>query len=193
MHNLHTQRLQPCKKITFEADRAGMSHSLPEGSLRGTGIGSLCLPSDYHSIGSMACENCTWLVEVNLQSTAETELPASVFAHCVAMTCIQLPPRLKRICYEAFGWCVALTELKIPAELQYIGNRAFWSCKLLRCLTTSGSTDASRLVQAEHNAFGSCDNFEKAPWIELLPSEEVNSDAIDEEIHTEPGEPDFDW
>ena len=185
------------KTLTFETDRTrkdhNMSYSLPEGSLRGTGIGSLNLPCDYHSIGAMACENCTWLIEVNLQSTVVTELPASVFAHCVAMTCILLPPRLKQIGYEAFGWCIALKEVRIPAELQYIGNRAYWGCKLLRCLTTSGSADASRLVQAEHNAFGSCDNFEKAPWIELLPSEELDSDALDEEIHTEPGEPDFDW
>ena len=137
----------------------------------------------------MACENCTWLVEVNLQSTAETELPASVFAHCVAMTCILLPPRLTRIGCEAFGWRIALKEVRIPAELQYIGNRAYWGCKLLKCLTASSSKDASRLVQAEHNAFGSCDNFEKASWIELLPFEELDSDALDEEIHTEPGEP----
>ena len=30
-----------------------------------------------------------------------------------------------------------------------------------------------------------CDNFEKPLWVELLPSEGLDSDAFDEEIHTE--------
>ena len=42
-----------------------------------------------------------------------------------------------------------------------------------------------RIVQAEHNAFLMCDNFEKPPWVELLPTEGPDSDAFDEEFHTE--------
>ena len=30
-----------------------------------------------------------------------------------------------------------------------------------------------------------CDNFERPPWVELLPSEGPDSDAFDEESHTE--------
>ena len=40
-------------------------------------------------------------------------------------------------------------------------------------------------MQAEHNAFLMCDNFERPPWVELLPSEGPDSDAFDEEFRTE--------
>ena len=59
-----------------------------------------------------------------------------------------------------------------------IGIRAFCGCE-----QRWGEID--KTIQAEHNAFLMCDNFERAPWIELLPSEGPDSDAFDEEFHTE--------
>ena len=37
--------------------------------------------------------------------------------------------------------------------------------------------EIDRIVQAEHNAFLMCDNFEKPSWVELLPTEGPDSDA----------------
>ena len=104
-------------------------------------------PSDFHSIGPRACENCKRLVEVNLMCTEVTALLKSTFAHCVALTDIWLPPRLTRIGKEVFLSCVALREIVIPTELQDIGIRAFCGCEQLRRFTP---------LDWEQNAMPSC-------------------------------------
>ena len=101
------------------------------------------------------------------------------------MTHIWLPPRLTQIGKEVFLNCVALREAVIPTELHDIGIRAFCGCEQLRCFTPLDWGEIDRIVQAEHNAFLMCDNLEKPPWVELLPTEGPDSDAFDEEIHTE--------
>ena len=171
--------------ITFAMDQTNKSRALPEGAFCGAGIENLCLPSDFHNIGPRACENCKRLVEVNLMCTEITALLKSTFAHCVAMTDIWLPPRLTQIGKEVFLNCIALREVVIPTELHDIGIRAFCGCEQLRCFTPLDWGEIDRIVQAEHNAFLMCDNFEKPPWVELLPTEGPDSDAFDEETHTE--------
>ena len=44
--------------------------------------------------------------------------------------------------------------------------------------------DIEQWVQAEHNAFFTCDKFEKPLWVELLPADGPDSDAFDEELTT---------
>ena len=77
------------------------------------------------------------------------------------MTHIWLPPRLTQIGKEVFLSCIALQEVVIPTELQEIGIRAFCGCEQLRCFTPLDWGEIDRLVQAEHNAFLMCDNFEQ--------------------------------
>ena len=88
--------------ITFDMDCTNKPRALPEGAFCGAGIEQLCWPNDFHNIGPRACENCKSLVEVNLMSTEITALLSSTFAHCVALQCIWLPPRLMQIGKEAF-------------------------------------------------------------------------------------------
>ena len=171
--------------ITFAMDQTNKSRALPEGAFCGAGIENLCLPSDFHNIGPRACENCKRLVEVNLMCTEITALLKSTFAQCVAMTHIWLPPRLTQIGKEVFLNCIALREVVIPTELHDIGIRAFCGREQLRCFTPLDWGEIDRIVQAERNAFLMCDNFEKPPWVELLPTEGPDSDAFDEEFHTE--------
>ena len=171
--------------ITFAMDQTNKARALPEGAFCGAGIENLCLPSDFHNIGPRACENCKRLVEVNLMCTDITALLKSTFAQCVAMTHIWLPPRLTQIGKEVFLNCIALQEVVIRTELQEIGIRAFCGREQLRCFTPLDWGEIDRIVQAEHNAFLMCDNFEKPPWVELLPTEGPDSDAFDEEFHTE--------
>ena len=121
--------------ITFAMDETNKARALPEGAFCGSGLETLCLPSDFHNIGPRACENCKRLVEVNLMSTDITALLTSTFAHCVAMTHIWLRPRLTQIGKEAFLSCIALQEVVIPTELQEIGLRAFCGCEQLRVFT----------------------------------------------------------
>ena len=44
------------------------------------------------------------------------------------------------------------------------------------------NTLKDKAIQAEHNAFLLCDNFDRACWVELG---DPDSDAFDEEFHTE--------
>ena len=73
--------------------------------------------------------------EVNLLGTEITALLSSTFAHCVALHCIWLPPRLTRIGKKAFLNCVILQEVVIPTELSDTGNRAFCGCEQLQRFT----------------------------------------------------------
>ena len=171
--------------INFVMDKTKKSRTLPDGSFCGAGVESLRLPSDFHFIGPKACENCKRLVEVDLMRTEITAIWQFTFAHCVALADIWLPPKLQRIGKEAFLCCTSLRELVIPIELQYIGIRAFCGCEQLALFTLLDFGDCERTIQAENNAFLMCDNFEKASWVELLPRGDPDSDAFDEEPHTE--------
>ena len=146
---------------------------------------SLCLPGDFHNIGPKACENCKRLVEVNLMCTEITVILNSTFAHCVALSDIWLPPRLQRIGKEAFLCCISLHELVIPTDLLDIGIRAFCGCEQLVRFTPLDRGEVDRTIQAEHNAFLLCDNFERPSWVELRSPREPDSDAFDEELRTE--------
>ena len=77
-------------------------------------------------------------VEVNLMSTEITALLSATFAHCVALECMWLPPRLTQIGKEAFLNCVVLEEVVIPTELSDMGNRAFCGCEQLQRFTPLG-------------------------------------------------------
>ena len=117
--------------------------------------------------------------------TGITVILNSTFAHCVALSDIWLPPRLVRIGKEAFLSCTSLREVVIPTELQDIGIRAFCGCEQLVRFTPLDWGEVDRTVQAEHDAFLMCDNFDRASWVELLPPGEPDSDAFDEELCAE--------
>ena len=117
--------------------------------------------------------------------TEITALLSSTFAHCVALNCIWLPPRLTQIGKEVFLNCVALQEVVIPTELSDIGDRAFCGCEQLQRFTPLDWGDIEQWAQAEHNAFFMCDKFEKPQWVELLPAEGPDLDAFDEELYHE--------
>ena len=171
--------------IIFARDHTNKPRALPEGAFCGAGIEQLCLPGDFHNIGPRACENCKGLVEVNLTCTEITALLHSTFAHCVALNCIWLPPRLTQIGKEVFLNCVALQEAVIPTELCDIGIRAFCGCEQLQRFTPLDWGEIEQSAQAEHNAFFMCDKFERPLWVELLPAEGPDSDAFDEELYNE--------
>ena len=65
----------------------------------------------------------------------------------------------------------------IPTELQDIGIRAFCGCEQLVRFTPLDGGEVGRTIQAEHNAFLMCNNFERASWVELLPPGQPDSDA----------------
>ena len=117
--------------------------------------------------------------------TEITAIWGSTFAHCVPLVDIWLPPKLQRIGKEAFLCCTSLRELVIPTELRYLGIRAFCGCDQLALFTLLDIDDSAKGIRAEDNAFLMCDNFARESWIELLPPRDPDSDAFDEELHTE--------
>ena len=124
--------------ITFVTDHTNKPRALPEGAFCGAGIEQLCLPGDFHNIGPRACENCKGLVEVNFMCTEITALLHSTFAHCVALNCIWLPPRLTQIGKEVFLNSVALQEvvrdkgIRAFCGLQRFTPPAFLMCNNLK-------------------------------------------------------------
>ena len=66
-----TQIAPPVSHIRETSERSGTSfpRGIPEGSLCGSGIEHLQLPSDINFLGPLACENCKQLVFVDLSST----------------------------------------------------------------------------------------------------------------------------
>ena len=166
-------------------DHANKPRALPEGAFCGAGIEQLCLPSDFHNFGPRTCENCKRLVEVNLMGTEITVLLSATFAHCVALNCVWLPPRLTQIGKEVFLNCVVLQEVVITTELSDIGNRAFCGCEQLQRFTSwIGVTLNSGCRQSTMPSL-CVTNLKKKTVGGAAPAEGPDLDAFDEELHHE--------
>ena len=159
------------------------TRAVPEGSFCGSGIERLRLPPDFNFLGPMACENCKHLVQVDLMRTEISAICGSTFSYCARLVDIWLPPKSRRIGKEAFLCCAFLREVKIPPALHYFAHRAFFGCEQLTQLIKLDETATWRGPYAENNAFMLCEKFKRPSWIKLLPQEEVESDAFDEELH----------
>lgn len=64
-------------------------------------------------------------------------------------------------------------------------HQSFCGCEQLALLTPLDISCTWKGVNAEDNTFLMCDKFQQAPWLVLLPPKEADSDAFDEELHTE--------
>ena len=111
--------------------------------------------------------------------TEVTALLYSTFAHCVALNCIWLPPRLTQIGKEVFLNCVVLQEVVIPTELSDIGNRAFCGCEQLQRFTPLEWGDIEQWVR-QSTMLSLCVTNLKNPcgW-----SCSPRKDAFDEELY----------
>ena len=153
----------------------------PEGSLCGSGIEHLKLPSDINFLGPIACENCKQLIFVDLSSTEISAIRGSTFSHCVNLAHIWFPPKLRRIGKEAFMFCNSLREVHTPPALQYIAHRAFFDCGQLTQFRKMSKPTTWRGPYAESNTFALCANFKRPKWIHILPSDGEDSDVFDDE------------
>ena len=95
-------------------------------------------------------------------------------SYCVHLVDIWLPPKLRRIGKEAFLCCASLREVSIPPALHYFAHRAFFGCEQLTQLIKLDETSTWRGPYAE--------KFKRSSWIKLLPQDEVDSDAFEEEL-----------
>ena len=79
-----------------------LNRSLPDCCFLEAGIVALCLPSDFHRIGTAACASCQQLRTVDLSQTKVVEILGSTFAHCSQLRQLSLSQNLRIIEQEAF-------------------------------------------------------------------------------------------
>lgn len=80
---------------------------------------SLVIPDDVRTIGVMAFEECTSLVEVNIPDGV-TAIEESAFQNCTNLTSITIPDSVTTIGPWAFEGCDSLTSISIPKSVERI-------------------------------------------------------------------------
>ena len=86
------QHLNLSKKGQGSTD---LNRSLPDCCFLEAGIVALCLPSDFHRIGTAACVSCQQLRTVDLSQTKVIEILGSTFAHCSQLQQLSLSQNLR--------------------------------------------------------------------------------------------------
>ena len=145
------------------------NRSLPDCCFLEAGIVALCLPSDFHRIGTAACVSCQQLRTVDLSQTKVLEILGSTFAYCSQLQQLSLSQNLRIIEQEAFLKCTSLQEVCIPPSLLYIARRAFAGCTQLRAVWKKGKSKTWRGTYARPNAFDKCEQLNKPKWLRFLP------------------------
>ena len=145
------------------------NRSLPDCCFLEAGVVALCLPSDFHRIGTAACASCQQLRRVDLSQTKASEILGSTFAHCAQLQQLSLSQNLRIIEQEAFLNCTSLQEVCTPPSLLYIARRAFAGCTQLRAFWKKGKSKTWRGTYARPNAFDKCEQLDKPKWLRFLP------------------------
>ena len=145
------------------------NRSLPDCCFLEAGVVALCLPSDFHRIGTAACASCQQLRTVDLSQTKVSEILGSTFAHCAQLQQLSLSQNLRIIEQEAFLNCTSLQEVCTPPSLLYIARRAFAGCTQLRAFWKKGKSKTWRGTYARPNAFDKCEQLDKPKWLRFLP------------------------
>ena len=166
--------------VSFEqigAFASKFTRYMPEGCFC---IEPLKLPPDFNFIGPIARENCKRLAFVDLSSTEIIAIWGSTFSHCVNLAHIWSPAKLRprRIGKEAFMSCASLQEVYTPPALQYIAHRAFCDCEQLTQLIKMDGKTTWRGPYAESNTFALCAKFRRPEWLNMLPPNRDDSDAL---------------
>lgn len=123
---------------------------------------SVVIPDTVREIGRGAFCGCV-LSEIRLSSNIVSIEPL-VFAQCINLKKITIPPGVRTIGNKAFCNCDSLTELNIPDGVVMIGNEAFGACDQLKTVTIP---DSMQVIDT--NAFQHCGNLQTI----LFPAGEI--------------------
>lgn len=82
-----------------------------------------------------------------------TELGASAFNGCVALTDVTLPGGVTAIPDACFQGCTALADMKLPATVTSVGHNAFTGCKALKDVRCYGAPPTVQPGGAAEHSF----------------------------------------
>ena len=100
------------------------------------------LPDTVTQISASAFENCTALTEINIPSGI-SRIPDKLLSGCKSLKAIQIPDTITEIGASAFENCTGLTEIVIPESVQSIQREAFSGCSNLTAVQIPEATDVS--------------------------------------------------
>jgi len=110
-----------------------------------TGLMNIKLPESLTSIGPLAFDGCTKLSNIELPKNL-TSIEPGAFENCKRLTSVILPESLTSIGELAFAWCTGLTNIKLPKNLTSISGEAFLDCTGLTEITVDKNNSAFRSV-----------------------------------------------
>ena len=104
-----------------------------------SGLVSIDIPSNVHTIGKLAFNSCESLKEVHFLNeggriSSMTKIEERCFLGCKTLRKVTLPSNLVRIEQYAFADCQDLHTIDIPDSVNNIGQNAFQDCTNLICI-----------------------------------------------------------
>jgi len=166
-------------------------------------ITSISLPEGLTSIGALAFENCTALVELTIPDSVRV-IEENAFIGCENLASLTLGSGLERIEKQAFGMCCALNEVVIPESVIYVGEYAFATlsdnlkkitvlnndCEIFSVAETLGSPEYTIIYGYKNSTAEEYSNAYGYAFVALDGSEEPTEPSEDPtEPSEEPTEP----
>ena len=99
-------------------------------------ITSVTIPDSVTNIGASAFFNCTALTDLTL-GNGITTIEDNAFESCTSLAEVTLPDSLTNIGVHAFLNCYALTSIVIPDSVTEVGGGAFFCCTSLESAVLS--------------------------------------------------------
>lgn len=119
---------------------------------------SFTKPNLISNIGISAFEGCKSLTGLDLSSSDITEISNRLFYGCLVLTSnvegLVLPNAITQIGASAFENCIALSNISIPANTTTIGEKAFYGSGLINV------TIGSNVSEIKAGAFSNCSQLE---------------------------------
>lgn len=116
MANLNSLDLSACAELTSIGDYAFEACS---------SLSHIQLPASLSYLGSRAFSRCASLTDVDLSSSALTEIKDYTFEYCTSLTDVMLSNSITKIGDHAFENCTSLAQIPLSTNVREIGASAF--------------------------------------------------------------------
>ena len=156
---------------------------IPDYAFKGCkGISSLpTIPETLETIGVSAFEGCEEMSgDLDFSDSQLTEIAASAFKTCKALTGINTGDEVTEIGDNAFNGCSEVTEITIGIAVETIGTTAFTGCNALETLNynainctsgmnTGSGTSITSIFKKTNSAFTSFATLNIGDEVEVIP------------------------
>ena len=82
-----------------------------------------------------------------------TEIGASAFTGCTALTDVTIPAGVSTIPEDCFRGCTALTDIDLPGTVTHVGHNAFTGCTALKDVRCYGAAPAVEPGNSDEHSF----------------------------------------